>query len=167
MLSIARGFLISAALIVVCWWTLQGSPSFQACIQQDNQEAADRQPKEYISRLNARAIAIRDCLGDYVHDRKDEILTVFTVILAFSTIFLWVATRDLVESAEKATRRQLRAYVGIAEAKVENCTPGQILTFTFKVKNYGQTPAHDLNRISAVTIGSARGRRKRKPQGPK
>jgi len=62
------------------------------------------------------AHAYRGCLGHFVHDRHNEILAAFTVILALSTIFLWFATRDLVKEAKRTSERQIRAYVSIKNA---------------------------------------------------
>jgi hypothetical protein len=158
MLNFARGAVISVALVLVSWWALQGSPSFQSCIQQDQKQTAENKPENYLSAFAAGADRYRDCLGDFVHDRKDEILVAFTVILAFSTIFLWVATRDLVSGAEKAAKSQLRAYVGLAEIKIANCNAGQIPQLTFRIVNYGQTPAYDVHYVHWLAVGEQWGR---------
>jgi hypothetical protein len=145
MLNLARGAIISIALVLVCWWALQGSQTFKTCIQQDPKQTSENQPENYFSTFVTRADLYRDCLGDFVHDRKDEILVAFTVILAFSTIFLWVATRDLVSSAEKNTRSQLRAYISVVNGDIGivNGEGGTIgVRAQIKIKNFGQTPAH-------------------------
>jgi hypothetical protein len=144
MLNIARGLLISAAFVLLCGWALQGSPSFQTCIQQDKKEAAADQPENYVSTFAARADIYRDCLGDFVHDRKDEILVAFTVILAFSTIFLWVATRDLVRSAERTARSELRAYVGISNVIIKNIVADEKPIIEIRFRNFGKTPAYKM-----------------------
>jgi hypothetical protein len=122
---------------------LQGSPSFQTCIQQDQKQSAENSPENYGAAFNVMAEAYRNCLGDFVHDRKDEILVVFTVILAFSTIFLWVATRDLVSGADKNAGKQLRPYVFLSSAKISDVlgTP----KIGIKIKNFGQTPAYSAS----------------------
>jgi hypothetical protein len=50
------------------------------------------------------------------------IIAIFTVLLAFVTGFLWIATRALVKGAEVTADRQLRAYViaNGGEFKIEN-----------------------------------------------
>lgn len=144
MLNIARGLLISVALVLICWWALQGSPSFQACVQKDDKQSADNQSKNYIETFATRADIYRDCLGEFVHDRKDEILVAFTVILAFSTIFLWVATRDLVKSAEKTARSELRAYVGISNCTIRSVSANEKPIIEIRFKNFGKTPAYKL-----------------------
>ena len=152
MLHLARGIVISAALVFVCWWVLQGSSSFQTCIQQDQKQSANNHPENYISTFAAGANTYRDCLGEFVHDRKDEILVAFTVILAFSTIFLWVATRDLVESAERTAKRQLRAYVGVDEVSIKVVERDKKPFIYVRIKNYGQTPAYSLRYWADIII---------------
>jgi len=105
MWHLARGLAISLVLVAVCWWALQGSQTFTACVQQDPKQTTENHSEKDYSAFVARADLFRDCLGDFVHDKKDETLVAFTVILAFSTIFLWVATRDLVSGAEETSRK--------------------------------------------------------------
>jgi hypothetical protein len=152
MLSIARSVLIFAAAIWFCWWALQGSPTFKTCIQQDQKQTSGNQPEDYIAAFSAGAAIYRDCLGDFVHDRKDEILVAFTVILAFSTLFLWVATRDLVSGSEKTARRQLRAYVGVRTASCSDWQEGMRPFASITIANAGQTPAYDLTFWAYISV---------------
>jgi hypothetical protein len=99
-----------------------------------------------------RADLYRDCLGDFVHDRKDETLVAFTIILAFSTIFLWVATRDLVSSAEKTARSQLRAYISVVNGDIQLVNGANGIQAQIKIKNFGQTPAHRTVAWASVRV---------------
>jgi len=93
-------------------------------------------------------------LGFSIHTYREEIVAVgtlfiaaFTIILAFATGFLYLATRNLVEGADKKDERQLRAYVailsgGIAPATV-NGGPGYRIIVEFK--NSGQTPGYQFS----------------------
>jgi hypothetical protein len=91
----------------------------------------------------------RDCLGDFTHDNAEAIIAAFTVILAFSTIFLWVATRDLVSGADITAQRQLRAYVFVSGAIVTNIAEGDgIPEAQVVIKNFGQTPAYNFVNIT-------------------
>jgi hypothetical protein len=155
MLNLARGVVISIALVLVSWWALQGSQTFKTCVQQDPAQTADNKPENNVPAFVARADHYRDCLGDFLHDRKDETLVAFTVILAFSTIFLWVATRDLVSSAEKTARRQLRAYISVlnGDVRLVNGEGGIIgVRAQIKIKNFGQTPAYRSVAWAAVRV---------------
>ena len=71
-------------------------------------------------------------------------LTVFTGALGTATFFLWRDTRRLAAGAEETSERQLRAYVMIESANVEDFKIGQIPSPTVIVKNSGHTPARDV-----------------------
>jgi hypothetical protein len=89
-------------------------------------------------------------------------IAVFTILLAFGTVALFCATRNLVSGAEDTAQRQLRAYVGVGADDLGFDTPGennpnyvpipanpvagQVFDdfLTIKVKNFGQTPAYDV-----------------------
>jgi hypothetical protein len=77
-------------------------------------------------------------------------LACLTFVLAFGTIFLWLATRKLVSSAEMTAERELRAYVFNGHANVvrfdENTPVAQVV-----LKNFGQTPAYEVVGWMAVT----------------
>lgn len=98
--------------------------------------------------------------GNFIHDFREEIVAVgtlfiaaFTVILAAATALLYFATRDLVRGADKTAERQLRAYVHTAESTVTNISTGNgNVTFTIRIKNFGQTPAHKLSVLVAVEL---------------
>jgi predicted PurR-regulated permease PerM len=52
-------------------------------------------------------------------------LVAFTALLAGSTLFLYLATRNLVEGAENTAQRQLRAYVGVGAEDLGFDTPSE------------------------------------------
>jgi hypothetical protein len=101
---------------MTAWWGLSSlnEPTLNASYSKQRAEAA----KQYDAALSAALKRGFIRQGDFIHDFKDEIIAVgtvfiaaFTVILAFATGFLYVATRDLVNDAKDTSRRQLRAYV--------------------------------------------------------
>jgi hypothetical protein len=49
----------------------------------------------------------------------DSLLVLFTLLLFFATLALWLSTRRLVNNADDTARAQLRAYVGIDEIKLD------------------------------------------------
>ena len=67
----------------------------------------------------------------------------FTVCLAFATIFLYLATRGLVEGADANAEKQLRPYVFLSGARIADAlgTP----KITIRIKNFGQTPAYNAS----------------------
>jgi hypothetical protein len=74
-------------------------------------------------------------------------IAAFTVLLAFATFFLWLATRELVNDAKDNSERQLRAYIGIYSNET-TVYPFEQGGFAFiahaELRNFGQTPAYDL-----------------------
>ena len=96
--------------------------------------------------------AYRICLGRFTHDNAEAIIAAFTIILALSTIFLWVATRDLVTGAEKTAERQLRAYVSVAPVRITNINPGRVITVIYNFTNHGLTPAHKVVQASVIRL---------------
>jgi hypothetical protein len=103
----ARPWLIAIGFLLLCFAILNTSSSFQSCTQEQSQSIKS----EHLDDLRAWVLAQRACLGGFVQSRHNEILAIFTIILAIATIFLWYATRDLVKGAEATAERQLRAYV--------------------------------------------------------
>jgi len=71
-----------------------------------------------------------------------SLVVVFTIILASATIFLWRATRDLVNGAEDTAKRQLRAYVIPIMGDVRNFGTSALLEASIRIRNAGQTPAY-------------------------
>jgi hypothetical protein len=138
----------------VVW--LGSSSLHEEPVAQSNQtdRTTDTPKKEYPS-IHAALIRGFERLGTFIHHFHEEIIAVgtlfiavFTIILAFATGFLYVATRDLVKGAEDTARRQLRAYVVIDGDKFEG-KPGKFVS-NLKIINTGQTPAYKL-RIKSKT----------------
>jgi hypothetical protein len=51
-----------------------------------------------------------------INEYSDALLALFTAILAFSTLFLWIATRDLVKGSERIGTQQVLQMVKSADA---------------------------------------------------
>jgi hypothetical protein len=83
-----------------------------------------------------------DCLYAVIHEKRDDLLAIFTIVLAFSTILLWVATRDLANDAVESSRLELRAYVGANHPKFGKPDADDI---TIVIENFGQTPAYKVS----------------------
>src|ERR1700738_4190213 len=77
-------------------------------------------------------------------------IAAFTVLLAFATFFLWLATRDLVEDAKHNAERQLRAYVFHSEQTTLDVALGKRPRGDILVKNSGLTPATDVLAWSGI-----------------
>lgn len=95
----------------------------------------------------------------FIRDFKEEIVAVgtlfiaiFTIVLAFATGFLYVATRDLVRGAGKTAREQLRAYIQASPGNVFNLKSGARLEARIIINNSGQTPGNEVTRWAGVKI---------------
>jgi hypothetical protein len=73
-------------------------------------------------------------------------------LLSIVTLMLWGATVRLVRGSEKSAQRQLRAYVFVSGATLENFEEGKVPRLTHDYKNTGQTPAYKLTSISAIIV---------------
>ena len=129
------------ALMIGSVWS---SSAFHKCVQDHQPQAADQKTEEGIAAFFAPAVPYRDCLAEFLHDNGEAVLAVFTIVLALSTIALWLATGDVVTSAERTGRERLahgqevnRAYL-TGGGDVEN---GQRQSFRVEVANHGRTTA--------------------------
>jgi hypothetical protein len=84
----------------------------------------------------------------------DTLLVLFTFCLAAATFALWLATRDLVTGESETSKRQLRAYIGVAVGRIEKFGSSTPVEGSVIVKNFGQTPAYDLTQIAAILVES-------------
>jgi hypothetical protein len=82
------------------------------------------------------------------------ILAAVTLILGAATVFLYLATRALVRSAEHTAERQLRAYVGLEATKLIELNGPKGPRVRLRVKNFGLTPAYDVVVISGLAFDS-------------
>jgi hypothetical protein len=137
--------LIIFVLVVLAVGTLARSSVYQDCVS-----------------ASKSASAHWDCLGPFTHENHGPITAIFTVLLGLATIFLWLATRDLVDNAERTSQRQLRAYVfpdtvdaydkgnlpGVAR---NEALEGYVVIHT-TTKNSGQTPAYEVIHWGGIAV---------------
>ena len=79
-------------------------------------------------------------------------LVIVTVALVGATSFLWRATRRLVIGADKTAERQLRAYVFPRKPEIIGLFSDKP-RMTCRIRNFGQTPAYDLNIAATIFLG--------------
>ena len=87
-------------------------------------------------------------------DHGEAVIAAFTVVLAIATAYLWRATRDLVEGAERTAQKQLRAYV-FAEPifmrlEVDLGKGKSTIAVRYRTKNWGQTPAYRIRNAAFI-----------------
>jgi hypothetical protein len=71
-------------------------------------------------------------------------IAIFTLVLAASTIGLWIATILTLSHSRKTAQMQLRAYVMLSGANVRYSDKPNERFVAVEIKNYGQTPANDV-----------------------
>lgn len=74
----------------------------------------------------------------------DTLVALFTALLFAATLALYRATRDLVLGADRTAERQLRAYIYVAKTKLTFNTRTGTWDHSFRIKNFGLTPAHNV-----------------------
>lgn len=86
----------------------------------------------------------KDC-QHFLYKVADDPISIFTILLFFATLGLWIATRSLVKGSDKTAQHQLRAYVGIESVvlKFEGTPPS--IKATISYKNFGKTPARNID----------------------
>jgi len=85
----------------------------------------------------------------------DTLLAAFTFFLFVATLLLFSATKNLVLGAEQTADLQLRAYVMVEHAEFTQHNYNHIGStpkVALLIKNYGQTPAHDLTHWTRLAI---------------
>jgi hypothetical protein len=84
-------------------------------------------------------------------DNDKAVVAGFTIVLAISTIGLWLATNRLWEAGERqlshlsnTAERQLRAYIAVSEVKILYADGEWQPNIRVTYQNYGQTPAYEV-----------------------
>jgi hypothetical protein len=138
-----KATLVAIVGLAIFAWVIADSSSFQSCVQEKQHYTANNALEHKVTGFGTLFVprVYKTCAGEFVKENRDELLAVFTIVLAFATIFLFVATRDLVSAATEASKFQLRAYVGIDRLVFGKRLPNQLQV---AVHNGGQTPAYKL-----------------------
>jgi hypothetical protein len=79
-------------------------------------------------------------------------IALFTIVLAVVTLFLWIATRDLVTGAENTAERQLRAYVFVQGGVIKLINNDTAVMAEVTLKNFGQTPGYEFETWTNIKI---------------
>ena len=72
-------------------------------------------------------------------------------LLVVVTWMLWAATSRLVKGADRTAGRQLRAYIYVEKTNFRSLVP-QGWEITYRIKNFGQTPAHNVRLFSIAKV---------------
>ena len=149
-MKIFLGIFICIVLLLgfVAW--LGYSAEKQPAQETDQTDAAtNSHQKDYSSIIKMLQVgSLR--IGKFISRYREEIaaigtfwIAIFTVILGIATVFLYLATRELVQGAEKTAERQLRAYIYIHPVTLYVFTVGAHPAILLSAKNYGTTPTRN------------------------
>ncbi|MGA8436198.1 MAG: hypothetical protein WBQ20_06120 [Methyloceanibacter sp.] len=140
-----RAWVFFAILLLIGALLVSTAPSFQACLREGAPQATTNTPTSEPQNHGTSyfvAMSPRGCLGRFFTENREDIIAAFALILALSTIFLWLATRDLVAGTADFSKTQLRAYLGPSETFITGVEAGARPMVECAVRNFGQTPAH-------------------------
>jgi hypothetical protein len=143
----ASPWVLAIVFLASVAWIVLSSAQFQNCVEKSKTNAADQNFQGNVAEFY---FIFRGCAGGFVHNNAEGIIAVFTVILALSTIFLWGATRDLVQESRDTSRRESRAYIGVEPRGVKRFVGKDLLIGHFAIKNFGGIPAKNVS-MYAVT----------------
>jgi hypothetical protein len=142
----------AAAALVAFVFVAQNSETFRTCIENYQYKAAQRTLPKQISDVPIPFGVRVNCWGTYIRETAEGITAVFTIILAGSTIALWLSTKRLwrvtdesLRHAEKTTQRQLRAYIGVEPRGVKRIAGQDRLLGHFAIRNFGRIPAKNIS----------------------
>jgi hypothetical protein len=130
------GIAVLAAMIVVGAYAVYRSAVYRQCA---TDTATQFNYQQQYGRYAALMIHI-DCLGPFAHENHGPIVAVFTIVLAFSTILLWLSTRNAALAAKTAAEHiplVERGYIiGGGPWPTDDPDYGAV-----SLGNYGKTPA--------------------------
>ncbi len=148
-------FLIVISIFVAATYLIGSLPVRPPSIPETKHAEGEYPDRKDVSALNI----LRRGLGreaQFLSDEHDEVIAVGTIFIALYTIVLGVATQSMVRESREASKRQLRAYVGIDKIELvipnvrnkSHVIPDPLPTgyayadyALFNLKNFGQTPA--------------------------
>ena len=100
MRTILRWLLVAIA-ICICIWPMATSNSFLFCINNPNSAGGEQKSEEEVSTFPSVLRDAAGCTGDILDKHGEAVTALFTVVLAISTILLWLETRRLSKSGEQ------------------------------------------------------------------
>src|ERR1700726_4536907 len=92
-ISVSRAWILLIAFLAAIVIVVESSQPFQACVKEIYYNPATENFEKSLSSFSVAFDVYLVCLGNFTHDNAEAIVASFTIILAFSTTFLWVATR--------------------------------------------------------------------------
>jgi hypothetical protein len=145
-----------AAILIFSAWIVQGSLSFQACLEGDTQRFDDATFVTLVAAESPSATDI-ECLGDFLDANEPTIVALATVVVAGFTGTLWAAakkmqraTERLARNADETAQRQLRAYVSGTPEFIFSFDETHPPRIRFRIHNSGATPANEVRHRASI-----------------
>jgi hypothetical protein len=131
------------------WWDSSAQSQHQP--QQAKNESGAQKTSDYGSKNSASSF---DGFSAWLGGRTEsQITATATVFIAIFTVVLGIGTVFLVSDGRKHSRRQLRAYVLVIQAKIID-PDGPNPTAELMIRNTGQTPAYDVTVSTAANTAN-------------
>jgi len=153
------GVLLILCFLVIAeglsWVTASGPSPCLITIENDDEAAYNNNQKSCPTfRVGSEILLIR--LDGFIGSHEKSIIAAFTVVLACSTIGLWLSTNALWKAGERqlvhfagTAERELRAYVYVEKTNIKFQGGWNI---EYRLKNFGKTPAHNVRLISIAKV---------------
>jgi hypothetical protein len=90
-----------------------------------------------------------DCKTFWEKTTSDPV-AMFTLVLALSTVGLWIATLALYVAGNRHSERQLRAYVLVKGAQLRKFGTAELPEAVVVIRNFGQTPAYAVDSFVGI-----------------
>jgi hypothetical protein len=134
-------------------------PDLSLCLlqAQDDPQSADQDAPKYCAAFHTGVQVFFEQTNHFLETHDKGVVGAFTIVLAISTIGLWMATNRLWEAGENQLRHlsetasvQLRAYVYVE--KTDLTFKDNVWNHSFRIKNVGRTPAHNVKLMSITQV---------------
>lgn len=154
--------------------SLVSVPDLSLCLIQPehSQQSSNQIETKYCPAFHTGAALAFEKVDGWLERHDKSVIGVFTIVLAISTIGLWLATNKLWAAGERqlvhldgASKHQLRAYIHIEKVEVLGKLNSDVAPhFRITFKNYGHTPAHKVSHTCGIALVFGGDPRHRKPK---
>jgi len=163
-----------ATIVIAAWLLFECAISWFATCQPEHQGGAHHAgAKDHCTLFSGPIITVGrfgvSQVAGFLHVYEHELVAGFTIVLAFSTIGLWLATKHLWEvtgetltHAEQTAERQLRAYLFLdpktfeLDVRLSEHQTGKdrlcLCKIGYVINNTGQTPAYRVKTESDIRV---------------
>ena len=132
----------TVVLIVIAALAGTYTPTYQDCANNPQKYEIGHPNKKTKNPIAFRVALL--CEGSALDANSATLTAIFTIVLAASTIGLWGATIRSVRGAERASERELRAYIWVKGTRIRDMETGARPCVDIEMRNAGATPARQV-----------------------